>query len=394
MPWRDTFIDGMTSPDNYVQAFGQYYGVSMTTGMHRIVYNRALLQTITGRAAPPHTYREFLAICDRIQAYAKAHGLKLAPLANSRTTHIALTGEIVSNLSTGLAGRIDYQHRLKFDPQSLAIAYLRGEWDYDAPELTAGFEVLREIGAQCMPGFLQRERDTALTDFVTGRAVMVIAPSWEATSLQQLCQFELGAFRFPFPREDDPAHGRYAHGPFGEGQVMTGMPFYLNRNTKHRAEALDFLHFMSSREGSTIFTRVSNWLPIVTGVQPSEFAAQFQLQPDGYYWQTGFMGPSNHTDAQSLMLSVLHTLWGSDGSVETFRAVLRDGMGDKVRDGLRRDMGAGLESVRREDVAGAALAELAARGERPETLRLLPLTNEINLYQARVTLMATKAGAP
>ena len=175
---------------------------------------------------------------------------------------------------------------------------------------------------------------------------------------------------------------------------MTGMPFYLNRNTKHRAEALDFLHFMSSREGSTIFTRVSNWLPIVTGVQPSEFAAQFQLQPDGYYWQTGFMGPSNHTDAQSLMLSVLHTLWGSDGSVETFRAVLRDGMGDKVRDGLRRDMGAGLESVRREDVAGAALAELAARGERPETLRLLPLTNEINLYQARVTLMATKAGAP
>ena len=394
VPWRDTFIDGMTSPDNYVQAFGQYYGVSMTTGMHRIVYNRALLQTITGRAAPPHTYREFLAICDRIQAYAKAHGLKLAPLANSRTTHIALTGEIVSNLSTGLAGRIDYQHRLKFDPQSLAIAYLRGEWDYDAPELTAGFEVLREIGAQCMPGFLQRERDTALTDFVTGRAVMVIAPSWEATSLQQLCQFELGAFRFPFPREDDPAHGRYAHGPFGEGQVMTGMPFYLNRNTKHRAEALDFLHFMSSREGSTIFTRVSNWLPIVTGVQPSEFAAQFQLQPDGYYWQTGFMGPSNHTDAQSLMLSVLHTLWGSDGSVETFRAVLRDGMGDKVRDGLRRDMGAGLESVRREDVAGAALAELAARGERPETLRLLPLTNEINLYQARVTLMATKAGAP
>lgn len=386
VPWRDTFIDGMTSPDNYVQALGQYYGVSMTTGMSRIVYNQALLRDITGRTTAPRTYREFLQLCSEIQTYAKAHGLKLAPLANSRTTHLNLTNEIVSNLSMGLAERLDFQHRLKFDPQTLAIAYLRGEWSYDAPELAAGFEVLRQVGAECTPGFLQRERDTALTDFVTGRAVMVVAPSWEATSLQQLCRFELGAFRFPFPREDDPVHGRFAHGPFGEGQVLTGMPFYLNRHTKHRAEALDFLHFMSSQEGSTIFTRVSNWLPIVSGVQPSAFAAQFQLQPDGYYWQTGFMGPSNHTDAQSLMLSVLHTLWGSGGSVDTFRAAMSAAMGDKVRDGLRRDVQAGLENARREDVAAAAQAELALVGQRPETLPLVTINNEINLYQARATL--------
>jgi raffinose/stachyose/melibiose transport system substrate-binding protein len=394
VPWRDTFIDGMTSPDNYVQSLSQYYGVSMTTGMSRIVYNRSLLKTIMGRDAPPRTYREFLAMCERIKAYAREHGLKLAPLANSRTTHITLTNEVIGNLSNTLSARVDFLHSLKLDPRELGLAYLRGEWSYDAPELVAGFEELREIGAVSTPGFLQRERDSALTDFVSVRSVMVVAPSWEATSLQQLCAFDLGAFRFPFPQADDPVYGHFAHGPFSEGQVTTGMPFYLNRWSKHRAEALDFLRFMSSQEGSTIFTRVSNWLPIVVGVKPSDFAAQFQLQPEGYNWFAGYLGPSNHLDPQSYMLSILHKLWGSDGSVAAFRQAMREGMGEKVSGDLRRDVSAGLDNVRREDSAGAALRMLAPPDRRPETLRLVTLPNEIGLYQSRAVLAAPGGSPP
>src|SRR5690606_2421561 len=156
------------------------------------------------------------------------------------------------------------------------------------------FEVLQQIGAQSTPGFLQRERDTALTDFVTERAVMVVSPSWEASSLLEICAFELGAFRFPLPREDDPDYGKFARGPFSEGQLYTGMPFYLNRRTPHRAEALDFMRFLGSQEGSAIFSHVSNWLPVVSGVEPAEFPAKFQLQSDGYNWQSAFMNPSNH----------------------------------------------------------------------------------------------------
>lgn len=389
VPWRDTFIDGMTSPDNYVQSLGQYYGVSMATGMHRIVYNRELLKTITGSDAAPATYREFLAVCNQIQAYAKARGERLTPLANSRTTHTLLTNEIVSTMSTRLAERLDFQHQLKLDPLSLASTYLRGDWNYDSPELVASFHVLQEVGAQSTPGFLQRERDTALTDFVTERAVMVVAPSWEASSLLEICPFELGAFRFPFPQQDDPEYGRFAHGPFSEGQLYTGMPFYLNRRSPHRAEALDFLRFLGSQEGSRIFSQVSNWLPVVSGVTPTDFSAKFQLQSEGYNWMSGFMSPSNHQDPEKLVLSVLYTLWGGEGSVDNFRAALRTGMKAKVRDGLRRDAQSGLENTRREDVAGAALAEVASADERPETMQLIPVLNELQLYQARVVLKET-----
>lgn len=386
VPWRDTFIDGMTSPDNYVQTLSQYYGVSMTTGQSRIVYNRELLKAITGSEAPPRTYREFLGLCDQIRTYAKARGLTLAPLANSRTTHINLTNEIVGNLSTQLAERIDFRHRLKIEPEDVGRAYLRGEWSYDAPELVAAFTELREVGLVSTPGFQQRERDSALTDFVSLRAVMVVAPSWEASSLKEICPFALGAFRFPFPRENDPMYGRFARGPFSEGQVLTGMPFYLNRWTKHRAEALDFLRFMSSQEGSTIFTNVSDWLPIVVGVKPSEFSAQFQLQSEGYSWYGGVMGPSSHIDPQTYILSVLYTLWNTDGSVAAFIQALGEGMPDKVRDNFRHDVIAWRDNIRREDSNGAAMLELAPAGQQPETLRLVSLPNEIQLYQTRAVL--------
>ena len=387
VPWRDTFIDGMTSPDNYVQTLSQYYGVSTTTGQARIIYNQVLLKTITGRAAPPHTYREFMAMCDQIRAYAQAHGLNLAPLANSRTTHITLTNEIVNNMTTQLAERIDFRHRLKLEPEDIGRAYLRGEWSYDAPELVAAFTELREVGLVSTPGFQQRERDSALTDFVSLRAVMVVAPSWEASSLKELCPFAIGAFRFPYPREDDPVYGHFAQGPFSEGQVLTGMPFYVNRQTKHRAEALDFLRFMSSQEGATIFTNTSNWLPIVVGVKPSDFSAQFQLQSEGYNWYGGVLGPSSHVDPQNFILSVLYTLWNTDGSVAAFTAALRDGMAAKVRDNYRHDVIDWRDNVRREDTAGAALYELAPASRRPETLRLITLPNETGLYQTRAVLV-------
>ncbi len=386
VPWRDTFIDGMNSPDNFVQTLSQYYGVSMTTGQPRIVYNRDLLKAITGRDAPPRTYREFMAICDQVRTYAKQHGLNLAPVANSRITHIPLTMEIVANLTGGMSERLDYRHRLKIEPEDVGRAYLRGEWNYGEPELVAAFSELRDVGLVSTPGFQQRERDSALTDFVSLRALMILAPAWESSSLKEICPFPLGAFRFPFPREDDPEYGRFARSPFGEGQVMTGMPFYLNRHTPHRAEALDFLRFMSSQEGSTIFTNVSDWLPIVVGVKPSEFSAQFQMQSQGYNWYGGVMGPSSHIDPQYFILNTLHNLWRADGSVAAFIQALTDGMAEKVRDNFRHDVIDWRNNARREDCAGAGLYEVATGQPRPETVRLVSLPNEINLYQTRGVL--------
>lgn len=393
VPWRDTFIDGMSGPDNYVQSLSDYYGVSLTTHVMRIVYNKTLLRAVTGRDTPPTTYREMMAFAAQVRTYAQNRALKLSPLANSRTTNTNLTGEILGSLTPKLAEGIDYQHRLKLDPTDLGVSYLRGEWSYDSPPMIAALSALKEYGAMCTPGFMQRERDSALTDFVAGRAVMIVTPSWEASSLLQLCPFPIGAFRYPYPREDDPVYGRYATSPMSEGQLLTGMPFYLNRHTKHRAEALDFLRFLGSQEGSSIFTRVSNWQPVVRGVQASDFANQFKLQPDGYSWYSGFFDPSGQADSQKFIRGEMGRLWNNDGSVEAFRAVLRAGVESRVREDFRRDSIAAASNSRREDVIAAAGLENAT-GTPPETLRLTGIVNEIKLYQTRAVLALPEGGKP
>lgn len=394
VPWRDTFIDGMTSPDNYVQTLSDYYGVSLTTHVMRIVYNRPLLRAVTGSDSPPRSYREFLAFGEQVRAYARAHSLVLAPLANSRTTHLNLSGEIVASLTTGLSTRLDRQHRLKLEPADVGLAFLRGEWSYDSPELTPALGALRDYGALCTPGFLQRERDSALTDFVAGRAVMMVAPSWEASSLLLLCPFGIGAFRFPLPREEDPVYGRFARSPMSEGQLLTGMPFYVNRHTQHRAEAVDFLRFMSSVEGSSIFTLISNWQPVTVGVQASDFANQFRLQPEGYSWASGVLTPSGYPTSTNFLLSRLGALWNNGGDVAAFRAALRTGIADRVRDDFRREVIAAVGNARRDDVIAAARWRLAPRGASQAALRLTSVVNEAKLYQSRRVLNAGEDAAP
>ncbi len=131
---------------------------------------------------------------------------------------------------------------------------------------------------------------------------------------------------------------------------------------------------------------MSSWLPVVIGVKPSEFSAQFQIQPNGYNWYGGVLGPSSHIDPQYFFLNSVNTLWRTDGSVAAFTQVLQDGMPAKVRDNYRHDVIDWRNNIRREDTAAAALAELAPADRRPETLQLVSLPNETNLYQHRVVL--------
>ncbi|MDB6094246.1 MAG: transporter substrate-binding protein [Verrucomicrobia bacterium] len=386
VPWKDTFVDGMASPDNFVQSLNAYYSISMTTGVPRIAYNRALLKTITGSDAPPRTYRELLVVSDQIRAYAKEHQLNLVPLANSHPTHRVLTDGIVAVMGFHLYERLDLRHRLKIDPSDLGMSYLMGDWSYDSPELIAALKALKEYSEICTPSFLQRLRETALIDFVSNRAVMIVAPAFEAGSLRQIAPFPLGAFRFPFADENDPVYGRFAKGPVSEGQIVTGMPFYLNRHTRHRAEAVDFMRFMSSFEGSTIFTRLSNWLPVVIGVKPSEYAAQYMPDPKGYTWYGAFTDPCQHVDSREYIFTQMSALMNRDGSVDAYRAILRKGLGVRIRDDLRREVISGLQNLRHEDVAATALLKLAPNPGELEALRLATVTNETKIYQTRLVV--------
>jgi len=367
--WRDTFLDGMVS--NVDPTFHRYYSVSLDMHLARMVYNKTLMKAITGQDQPPRTYRELLGLCDRVRAYAKARGLNMVPMTNSAESAGMQSWLINIDLTNSLCDRIDSQHRMVLGGDDLGADYLRGDWNYETPAVAASLKELVEFGRMCTPGFWQRERDLALSDFVTGRALMFVAPSWEASNLVALCAFPIAAFSYPYPEKNDPEYGAYVMGPLSDGQLITGMPIYLNRATPHRAEALDFLRFMTSQEGGSIFSHYSNWLSSTIGVKPSAFASQFKFKRNGYFFSGNILVPCTLGDARNFVAAHMDDLWSANGSVGAFQKAMDEGIAERIRDGFRQGIRLQTDNLRPLDVEAAARVELAPPGGRPGVLPIV-----------------------
>ena len=377
--WRDTNVDGMTNDDSFIKSLSHYYGITVTSHVNRLVYNKALLKEITGTEETPTNYRQLVALAAKIKAFAKEHNRNLVPLGNSQDTYPMLVYTVMGNMGSKLSERLDYRHRLQIYQVQTSSQYLQGDWSFESPEMEAGLRLLAEVGDMSTPGFVQRKRATALTDFASQRSVMVVMPSWEASSLPVICPFEIGAFNFPYPREDDPVYGKFVKSPFGEGPRISVMGLYVNRLTKHRAEAIDFLQFMTSVEGSQIFTNVSNWQPATVGVNPSGFAGQFTQVTEGYAWMASYIGIT--VDAEQFLRTRFSSLWNPNGGVRAFQDQVNAGLSLRIRDDLRREINSAVHNVQREDSIAAAAYYAIEPAQRPDKVPLATVSNEAKIYQ-------------
>jgi len=321
VPWRDTFIDGMSSPDGYVADLGEYYAPTIATFTLRVFYNRTLLREITGRDTPPRNWREFLALAAAVRAYAQSQHRVLFPVANSGMNCRFFAGTVLQGLGGRVDERIDHRHALALTYEDAAAALVRGEWSYRTPEVADGLEVFREIGGASQPGFIQATIDVAMLHFLRGDALMFCSGTWDASSLRQQANFEVGACRIPLPDRADPEYGPDVQGPLSDGAVSTANPIYLNQSSPHREVALDFLRFLTSQEGNQIFVDVSQWAPAVRGVRPSPFAEQFMPFYEGYCWDptTSFFYDGTGNEMTHVFLSQMNLLFGPGGSVRAMQ---------------------------------------------------------------------------
>ena len=388
VPWRDTFLDALASEDGFNRQLNQYYSVMLTQHSIRMVCNLELLRTITGSAEPPSDYRSLRRLFTQVARYRRAHPNLRAVIANSRDTVIAMMSTIYSGTTGGMMAQIDPRHALRMSNLDLGVEYLRGRWHYGDPRSVAALRLVREFGDQSMPGFLQLTRDTAITDFVNGRALMVVAPSWESTSLRQLCRFEIGAFRYPLPRRGDPEAGPGIIGPTSDGSLITMLAMYLNRNSPHRAQALDFMKFATSLEGDQLFSDVSGWLPAISGAHvASPFSAQFRPVYDGYSWDSDLFTLSGD-DARQLLRSSYYLLYAPLGSPEKYASTLDAGMGSRILLDLDREERQEIQNIGAQDSAAAARHFLS--GDPAFPLALLPPRVEGRTRQMIEVLRASR----
>ncbi|MEZ5415607.1 MAG: ABC transporter substrate-binding protein [Opitutaceae bacterium] len=392
MKWRDTFRDGLNSADTYIENLSNYYSVTLCMVTLRLFYNPALLEEITGSAEPPRSYSELLAIGDKLPDFNARTGRGVSLLAGSQFNGMVLMYPLLSRNALNVTLDMDRFYLQGSDARDSALEFLRGNWDYRRAELHQGLELIRDTAQYMRPGFRQLDRDAAVQEFLRERAVMIITGTWDATSLRRLAPFEVGVAITPYPTKADGELGRYAWSPISEGAGGGAMPFFLNKASKHKEEAIDFLRFITSYEGNDIFARYSGWLPVITGVPVPDYAQVYLPEFDGYVMRTDFMRGFG-SETRDVWEQNLHHLISPHGGVEpflqalepSFPAAIERDVRAEVRNvylSLRRDLAPLTALTVLDRLEGADAERLRSREEREGSQNL----SEARLYEAIAVL--------
>lgn len=355
--WRDTFKDGLNSPDAYIPNLGNFYAVTQCMLSMRLFYNPELLREITGSPEPPATYTQLRALKEKLDRYNATSKETVAMLAGSQFNSYILLSPLLSRAGFDITFAMDRFRDHGPLAMDAGLEYFRGLWDYRRPELIKGLEMMREVSFMMRPGFQQLERDAAVQDFLRGRALMIATGTWDATSLRTMAPFKMGVAVFPWPTRDDGEVGRYLWSPLSEGGGTTAMALYVNKASPHQAEAIDFLRFITSVEGNTIFSHTSGWLPAVREVEVPDYAKVYIPQLEGFFARTNFSHGFG-SETRDLWERQAYRLTSPQGSVEDFLTTFEAGFPVALRRDMQTNVRNMTISLRRDVTPLAALAVL------------------------------------
>lgn len=358
MAWQKTFVDGLYYTIAESQQIGQIYAVTMGQGGMRMFCNRNLLEKITGRpVTPPKTMEDFRKLCADINAYRERTGVVVHPLAGSDSNSKWLMEFLMIGSVARMNLELDDEGMLVRSARSTMVDYLRNRWDYRRPELQAALSLVRETMLQMKPGFSQLSRDDAIQQFMRGEAVFIYTGPWDATQLTTSASFPVEVMYFPQPDEHDPVVGRYLAGKFQDGTRATGLSLYLNRNSRHKQEAIDFLHFITSMEGGKLFSDAARGISSIRGVKALPDVEIYRPDGSGYHTGIFYMSVGN---ANSMLTfnQKLHLLFSHEGGVKAFTDAVESRLRPEVVADLQLEARANTTNVRGVEGEIAALSAL------------------------------------
>lgn len=367
-PWLKTFEDELIEARTNSPEPGQYFSVTLSRGSMRLFGNLALLREITGGDRVPENLDDFMRLCERVKAYGARQGRLVVPLAGARDNTIFTSFIYLHGMLTGMSFTLDRDGLLAVDNRQLQAAYLEKRWQFGRPEVRGALTVLADICAQMRPGYLQLGRDDAVQQFMRGEALFIFTGTFDGTSLRRLAPFPVGAFRLPQPTKDDPRIGRYLPGRFVDGDNTTGFSLFLNKAGPNKAQAVDFLRFLTSYESGKLFTAHSGWISATREVPiPPDLTNDISPR-DGYV-----AGPCYCIiggEATRLFWREFHRMTGPRGSVDNFTAALDELMPEAMLADLRTEQRNQQLTLPPRDVRIAAAGELSRRAPDDTAARL------------------------
>ena len=283
IPWKDTLVVNLDAPPAYWPEYLSYYSVPLTVFTFRVLYNKPLLEEISGSSEFPEDFASFLELCDKVNAIASKENRTLYPIAGSKYNAPFFNIALVRSQTQKLYRQVDLTRELDNNFDVAMSGYLWGLWNLRDPEIRSGLELVQRFGRYFQPGFNQANREDALFYFLQERALMNVAGSFELAGIREDASFDIGVAQIPMPDSGHPSYGRYTLGPVSERQASLRSGFAVTKQSRHREQAIDFLRFLSSQEAHRKFVAISRWVPVVQGVEVPEDTRIFQPIQSGYH---------------------------------------------------------------------------------------------------------------
>lgn len=394
VPWRNTFRDALFNEQLYSPEIGQIYSVTLCQVTMRLFCNERLLREIVGDDPAfhlPRTLDEFRHLAARTREFSRRTGRTVYPLAGAKLNAEWLLEFMLSTMLMNVNMELDRDGQMALYQRDFQMAYLRGWWSYRRPDVQAALGVIRELTAMMRPGFLQLERDDAVREFMTGHALFVATGTWDASSLIRLADFPVGIHRFPQPDAADPAVGSFHVGRAADGNKLTAMAFYLNKDSPHKAAAIDFMRFMTSVEAGQLFMDHSGWISAIRDTRLPAVLEAAKGEADGYAYGGGYMKTGAET--ARAFTSNLYRLVGPQGSVAQFVDYLEREMPAAQRADLQSEVRNLVEALRPQDISLVARRQLGpGESARAAMLTTSQTLAESQLYEGLAVLRDTAAG--
>ncbi len=393
--WGETFVDDSLTGENFNPRLLEHYGVSNYLNLRRVYFNVDLMREITGKATPPRDYAEFIAYCREVKAWSEKRRSPVVPIAGSIEYSRGLFVEAMTQQTQRLARRIDLEHDLVSSERETAMSWLRGEWALDDEALLPVWEQLHEMAQFFQPGFLQLAREDAGFLFKQGRAAMIVSGTWDANYFLVDSDFEVGVFVLPLPDEHHPRYGRNVVGVLTERAAVPSGALGVARSSKHPAEAIDFLRYLTSLRVNEWFAEYCLRVPVIEGAAPPPGFKAFAPMMEGYepgatLW---FEGLGSRSSQRHLEANIDY-LVGPNGTVDGFLQRLSPHYGRYLRQDLQRVAATGLRTAQRMDAVDVALRLHAATTpearRRATRLTEAQVIQEAENYQVLHTLSTTQ----
>lgn len=395
IPWRTTFLDGLTNPPSFSPSLMEFYGVPTSITTIRLACNTGLLREITGADRLPATYEDFIALCQATADYSARTHRTISAISGSSDSAAQILIRLFASQTQRLGLTLDPFATLNITVRESAPAFLRGVWSLRDPAVQDGLRLWREVGAFIQPGFLQLKRDDAQFYFSQGHALFIGVSSRDLEGVSAESPFPVVITDIPLPSHAHPRYGRNVLGTVSEASKPLDGCFGLTRSGAHKEQALDFLRFLTSEGSARKFARIGNRLPAISGIPVNPavtgFIPMMTGATNGFGIHFAGYGGSN---TRRLYDDNLNLLFAPDGGVEAFTAALET----RYRETLVEDVTNTIKLTRlnllRTDTTHAAYRHLAATTP-AAAVKLSQLLETQNLQEAEMLqLRQTLHSAP